>query len=215
MYLPTNEIERQVAQQDHIWYPIPEDTRGADLQFWADLSFVGAYYAFIAANRRLPTQDEYISYYFEGNERSVATSPDHIIRSMYHRAGRNYRIFACEHHLFSLCIESRAFNLAYKSEELDLEGTVDLLLKFHGYEAGIALTTNGRQSDYWGKVKERRREVRDKKGGMLWTGPIVPYLRDTRKMKKLSNLPLFREDAPGQLAALIQKEMLFNEMQTQ
>lgn len=208
MYMPSSEIERQTSQQNHIWYPIPEDTKSANKRHWHDLSFVGAYYQFISQERRIPTQEEYIQSYFVGNAKSVKVSPGGVLNAMRSRAGRNYRIWVCEHHLLSLCIESRAFELCYKSEELDLEGTVDMILKFGGYEAGIALRTKGPTADEWEEVKRGRREVRDNAGTLLWHGPIIPFYRITKKMKKISNLHLFREDAPSLLAGLIQKERM-------
>lgn len=206
MYMPSNEIERQVSQQEHIWYPIPEDTKGANNVHWPALSFVGAYYQFISQERKLPTQEEYIQSYFAGNANSVGASSPSRLDAMRSRAGRNYRIYVCEHHLLSLCIESRAFELCYKSEELDLNSNVDMILKFNGYEAGIAVKTRGTTAAYWNNVvKPRRLEVRDRAGTLLWHGPIISFFRDTKKMKKISNLPLFREDAPSRLAGEIQK----------
>jgi len=213
MYLHSSEIERQVGCQALIECPYGDSTERADYRLWKEMSFVSAYYAFLSTQRRLPSQQEYVKCFFEGNQGSVARSPNDIRQSMRCRAQRNYRIFVCEHHLFSLCIESQYFQLAYKSEELDLEGTVDLVLRLRNcdMEVGIALKTRGRASEKWDILKERRREVRDKAHGLLWEGPIIPHHRDTRRMRNVNNLHLFREDETGTLAGLIRKEALFNE----
>jgi len=211
MYLPSAEIEGQIRSQPPIQSPYGDAVGKADYRLWKEMSFVSAYYSFLSEQRRLPSQQEYVKCFFEGNQWSVTKSPDDMRKSMRCRAQRNYRIFVCEHHLFSLCIESKLFDLAYKSEEFDLEGTVDLLLKFNGTEAGIALKTKGRASDKWDILKERRREVRIKSHGLLWAGLIIPHYRDTQGMRRVNNLPLFHDTEPGILAGLIRKEALFNE----
>lgn len=188
LYIASWAIEDSLRSQGELWVPRPEQTQAADLLHWPGLSLCGAYYDLCFSHRSAPSQKAYLDLYMGCHEDEVGVGQ--VRDAMKARAARAYNSLVAEHHLMSLCIESKMFDACYKAESLDLLGMVDLVVRVGPNQVGFAIQVPTREAAYWRKVKAERQARR----AVKWEWPIEELFMNFDQMKELSGIHLFTED---------------------
>lgn len=120
-------------------------------------SFVAYFYEYIRNKKEIPTQKEYITYYWLENERWIF---DHLNqeqrKGLYGRLCRFYPSMLRDFHFYHLLRESNEYEKVYYNLKCDLECKADILVKKNGNWYGLQLRTKTRNSDYFYEKKKSR-----------------------------------------------------------
>lgn len=169
-------------------------------------SMVTYFYYFLYLHKRIPTQVEYIKFYYKMNKNWVLEQ----IGEEYHQAliGRLSRFYPSmmrDIHFYHLLKESNQFEKVLFTLKYDLEGKVDVFIKKDGKWYGLQLRTKTKNSHYfYGKKKDRNMiEV----SAELIDMPIDLSIAKSIKTKK-EDIKLYSENNITEVIEKIKKSKL-------
>jgi hypothetical protein len=159
-----------------VWSPAERDTVAADKVKWDGRTLVGAYYDCVLNNYDCPSRDQFWEHYLTCNQAEAATAAGPVLEAMRWRCLRAYNSFILEHQLLGLLAETRLFRSVTKSESLDTNSAVDLLLVLGtGEQIGVQIRTGTAFGDQWGKKKARRQAIRTVNGTSTYMGEVLEF----------------------------------------
>lgn len=123
-------------------------------------SLVCYFYYFLYLYKRIPSQEEYMEFYYLMNSEWVNT----YVGKEYHaafqgRLSRFYPSMLRDIHFYHLLKESKRFDKVLFVLKYDLDAKVDIFIKRNGEWYGIQLRTNTRNSDKYYKKKDNRNRI--------------------------------------------------------
>jgi hypothetical protein len=107
---------------------------------------------------RIPTQKEFLEGYQKANVAWFSEQSGAMQDGMLHRVARAWPSFVCEHHLFSLCVESGLCRSAYKNAKDDIESGADMRLAFGLFADEIHVASFTATRDGWAKAFRKQRK---------------------------------------------------------
>jgi hypothetical protein len=124
-------------------------------------SFVCYFYYFIFLFKRVPTQQEYIGFYYSVNSfwigKNVGSKYDEAFKG---RLDRFYPSMLRDIHFYHLLKESQLFQMVLYVLEYDLDSKIDVFVKKEEQWYGIQLRTNTYRSQKYFNKKPNRNMVR-------------------------------------------------------
>lgn len=124
-------------------------------------SMVGYFYYFIQIYGRIPTQIEYIKFYYLANKRWVLEkmNPGNHHEAFFGRLSRFYPSMLRDIHFYHVLKECGAFERVLFSLKYDLEAKIDIFVKKHGQWYGIQLRTKTKRSNEFYEMKKDRNPI--------------------------------------------------------
>lgn len=124
-------------------------------------SMVGYFYYFLDCYQRIPTQMEFIKFYYLANKNWIAKN---IGKGNYHKAffGRLSRFYPSmlrDIHFYHVLKESKEFDKVLFSLKHDLEAKIDIFVKKNHQWYGIQLRTRTRRSNEFYEKKKNRNPI--------------------------------------------------------
>lgn len=127
-------------------------------------SMVGYFYYFLKHYGRIPTQIEYIKFYYIANKKWVFEKVDdgNYHEAFFGRLSRFYPSMLRDIHFYHLLKESGQFEKVLFTLKYDLEAKIDIFVRKNGKWYGIQLRTKTYRSDQFYHKKKHRNAIETK-----------------------------------------------------
>jgi len=142
------------------------------------------YYDLVCAQGACPTQQQFWHEYMQAHKVKFENLPEVAKVAMRGRVCRAYNSFVLEHHLLALSVESRQFDVCFKSEYHDVFSKVDLIVKRDGNVYGIESYISTPNSLHWLAKKHKRPKT-------PFDFPIIPLPLELSDGKKIAGINLY------------------------
>lgn len=130
-------------------------------KLWIEPSMVGYFYYFLDCYQRIPTQMEYIKFYYLANKKwitkNIGTGDYH--QAFFGRLSRFYPSMLRDIHFYHVLKESGQFDKVLFSLKHDLEAKIDIFVKREGQWYGIQLRTKTKRSNEFYEKKKNRNPI--------------------------------------------------------
>tara|TARA_Y100000310_G_scaffold338640_1_gene428845 strand:+ start:1447 stop:2163 length:717 start_codon:yes stop_codon:yes gene_type:complete len=156
IYLSSNKIREDIKAQKNLWKPRPFTCRPADNIHWEFPFMATTYYDLVYSQGACPTQRQFWGEYMQAHDGKFQCLSEDVRVAMRGRVCRAYNSFVLEHHLLAIAVESRQFDVCFKSEYYDVFGKVDLIVKRSGNAYGVESYISTSNSLNWLATKRNR-----------------------------------------------------------
>lgn len=121
-------------------------------------SFIIVFYAYMFENKKIPSQAEYLDYYYQMNSQWIQEKVDKTINEAFlGRLSRTYVSLVRDVHFYILLRESKWFSLVLHDIKSDLTEKVDVFVKSKkGYWYGLQLRVDTPNSQSFYEIKPTR-----------------------------------------------------------
>lgn len=142
---------------DSFTWPMPSETRAADLVKVEQRTMISVYYELTSALMRVPCQREFASEYLNANSDFLKDLSEEVRLALYHRARRAWGTFVAEHQLYGLLAETGRYTCR-KAVSEDIGGQADMVIENGRGQFALDIHTGTLRSKKWRELKQFRHE---------------------------------------------------------